>query len=167
MDYKNGKIYSIHNTEDDLVYVGSTTTTLVRRFSRHKKDHTRETHKNTPLYKHMNTIGFDKFYIKLVEEFPCENRTELCAREGIWIREIGTLNGRIEGRTMKEYYEDNREKWLEHAKKYREENHEKIREKKSEKFKCECGGRYTHEHKSQHEKSKKHMDYIKNQQNSP
>jgi hypothetical protein len=182
MDYKNGKIYAIHNTEDDLVYVGSTASTLVKRFSGHKNQHTQERFKNYPLYKHMNELGFDKFYIKLVEEFPCENRTELCAREGVWIREMGTLNGRIEGRTQKEWYNDNREAKLvylkdyrsqnrdarlKYFKKYKEDHREKIREKQYEKIECPCGGRFTYAHKSEHLKSKIHMNYIANQQNSP
>jgi len=144
----------------------------------------------------MNSIGFDRFYIKLVEEFPCENRTELFAREGVWIRELGTLNGKIEGRSQKEWREENREKELERHKKYREENREKelerskkhyeenreakleyqkkyradnrdkIHEKQNEKFECECGGKYTHTHKSRHLKSKLHQDYIANQPNT-
>jgi hypothetical protein len=163
MDYQNGKIYSIHNTEDDLVYVGSTASTLVKRFSIHKKDRTQDRRMNSPLYKHMNAIGFDKFYIKLVEEFPCENRTELCAREGVWIREMGTLNKQVAGRTLKEWYNDNRDARLEYQKKYVHDNRDKIRDKQNEKFECPCGGKYKYMHKSQHFKSKKHMKHMENQ----
>ena len=38
MDYRNGKIYIIRNHCNDLVYVGSTTQSLSRRFSKHKAD---------------------------------------------------------------------------------------------------------------------------------
>lgn len=38
IDYANGKIYIIHNKENDLKYVGSTCQSLANRFSDHKKD---------------------------------------------------------------------------------------------------------------------------------
>jgi hypothetical protein len=38
---------------------------------------------------------------------------------------------------------------------------EEIRkEKQKKKYDCECGGKYTHEHKSKHFKTKKHLLYL-------
>ena len=37
MEYKNGKIYSIRNSIDDDVYIGSTTQPLSKRFFWHKQ----------------------------------------------------------------------------------------------------------------------------------
>ena len=51
------------------------------------------------------------------------NNEELRRREGHFIREFGTLNKIVAGRTLKEHYEDNREKRLD----YIEINRENIR----------------------------------------
>ena len=80
----------------------------------------------------MNEIGCDAFYIELIENCPCSSKDELRAKEGEWIRRIGTLNKRIEGRTDKQYREDNKETLTEQKKKYYEENKEHITEYKKQ-----------------------------------
>jgi len=60
----------------------------------------------------------------------------------------------------KEYRENNTEKIRECNKEYRENNTEKIKEWVKTKCNCECGGRYTNAHKSQHFKSIKHQKYL-------
>ena len=47
----------------------------------------------------MVDVGLDKFYIELVENCSCENKEELRTREGFFIREMGTLNSCIAGRS--------------------------------------------------------------------
>ena len=79
--YENGKIYKITNTVTDDIYVGSTVNPLEVRFKKHLRFARKEIYKNIKLYKLMNDIGFDKFSIALIEDFPCENKTELCKRE--------------------------------------------------------------------------------------
>lgn len=59
MDYKNGRIYVIRNTENDLCYIGSTTQSLSKRLSKHKHD--RNTRDNK-WCKALREIGVDKFY---------------------------------------------------------------------------------------------------------
>jgi hypothetical protein len=147
MDYQNGKIYKITNCIDDEVYIGSTCQPLTKRFSWHKYRINIERYQNIKVYKHINDLGFDKFSISLVENYPCTNKTELRRREGEFIKEQGTLNDRIAGRTTKEYFEDNKEqiaefkqKWnknnkektKEYMKEYRKDNKEKLAEKKKE-----------------------------------
>ena len=56
---------------------------------------------NSSLLGQMNEYGFDKFFIDLIEEYPCNTQVELLAREGHWIKETGTLNKNIQGRTQK------------------------------------------------------------------
>ena len=55
------------------------------------------------LYKHMHGMGVKHFYIELIEHFPCNDTYELKAREGHYIRQIGTLNMLIAGITHKEW----------------------------------------------------------------
>jgi group I intron endonuclease len=127
MDYANGKIYKITNCENDQVYVGSTCTTLTKRFSYHKKQRNPLIHK--PLYKLMTELGTDKFSISLIEAYPCTNHTELFRKEGEYTRELGTLNIAIAGRTSQEWYQDNREVLREKNKVYdelRKNNPERI-----------------------------------------
>ena len=105
-DYRKGKIYQIKNTIDDDIYVGSTITPLSRRMIKHK--YAAKARKQTyPLYQKMNEHCFGKFFIEIIEEYPCNSKLELLAREGYWIREKGTLNKQIQGRSFKEWYDDN------------------------------------------------------------
>ena len=87
MHYKNGKIYQILNTENNKVYIGSTCTQLSRRMVHHRKC---SLSMSSLLYDEMKTLGIDKFYIELLEAFPCNNKDELIARENALIRERGT-----------------------------------------------------------------------------
>lgn len=130
-DYSNGKIYTIRCRSDpDHIYVGSTVQPLYKRWGGHKCDSKRHPEKGK-LYP---TIGnnWEDWYIELYEEYPCENKEQLCKREGQIIREIGKLNKNIEGRTDKEYYQDNIGKIKEYKKKYTEENADKIKERERE-----------------------------------
>jgi hypothetical protein len=109
----------------------------------------------------------------LVEDFPCERKEQLHARERFYIESNDCLNKRIPGRTKKEYYADNVEKFNEHNKKYNAENSEKIKEqckqysidnsekiseRKKQPWTCECCNvTITLNHKSRHIKAKKHI----------
>jgi hypothetical protein len=69
----------------------------------------------------------------LVENYPCNNREELCKREGEIIRLIGTLNSNIAGRDKMLYYIDNADKIKEQHKIYdeaRKHNPDRIQQKK-------------------------------------
>ena len=66
---------------------------------------------------------------------------------------------------IKKYYEDNKEKYYErsrvYGKVYHEDNKEKIHEQKNAIDFCPtCGCNYTHSNKSQHIKTKKHINTI-------
>ena len=129
------------------------------------------------LYKLVNG-DWDNWYIELYEEYPCNNKEQLEKREGEVIREIATINKNIAGRTMKEYYQDNRDEIIEHNKKYyqdnrdeiakknkkyREENLDEIRERKKEKCKCDvCGCNSTSSHIKRHQRSLKCLNAKKN-----
>ena len=113
---------------NDDVYVGSTCDTLGKRFSKHKADMNREKKKHYKLYRLMNEIGVERFRIQLIIDYPCEDIYQLTQKEGEYIRLIGTLNKRIEGRTQKKYREINKDKILEKQKEYYENNIKKIKE---------------------------------------
>ena len=68
------------------------------------------------LHQKMRKSDINDQYIELYENFPCDNKEQLNNREGKVIREIATLNKNIAGRTIKEYYEQNKENILEKKK---------------------------------------------------
>lgn len=119
-NYQNGKIYSIRCHEDpSLIYVGSTTQPLYKRWGEHKSNSKKKV--NILLYSAINN-NFDKWYIELYELCPCNSKEELCKREGEVIREISTLNKQIAGRTMKEWYNDNKLSVIQNTKNYYNNN---------------------------------------------
>lgn len=60
------------------------------------------------------------------------------------------------------YYQDNRENLNEVSKYYYQDHKEQIKEKAKEKIVCDCGGHFTYCSKSQHLKTKKHLNFIAN-----
>ncbi len=100
LDLTQAKIYKITNDYNDDIYIGSTCNSLVRRYSQHKSHSNQEKHQHKPLYKLINEIGFDRFRIQLIENYPCEDKYMLKQKEGEYIRELGTLNKNIAGRTI-------------------------------------------------------------------
>jgi len=160
MDYKNSKIYVIRNHINDLVYIGSTTQSLSKRFSWHKASMNT---KKFQLYEAFEKLGIQNFYIELLEMYSCNCRDELHKKEGEYIRKYDSYkngyNSCVAGRTKKEYREDNKEQIKEYKKDYYQDKKNKI----NQKFNCElCGGKYTKSHKTQHLKTKKHLKYIDN-----
>ena len=136
--YNNGKIYTIrHKNDDSLIYVGSTIQPLYKRWFEHKSRSKNEEKQILPLYKKFNETDINDWYIELHEDCPCQRKEELNKREGEIIREIGTLNKNIAGRTEKEHYQDNREDILKKNrvkdKKYYENNKDEIQKRRKEK----------------------------------
>ena len=119
--YKQGEIYTVRCKLMicTLIYVGCTTQSLCERMAKHRYDSI----KNPTICFYQYINDWNDWYIKLYENYPCENKEQLNKREGEIIREIGTVNEYIAGRTLKEYYEDNKEK----RKEYRETNKDKIK----------------------------------------
>jgi hypothetical protein len=147
MDYKNGKIYTIRSYQTDEIYIGSTTQTLTKRLSKHKADFKWWKKGKHRYLTSFDIVKYDDVYIELLELCPCENKMELFKHEGEFIRSMDCVNKLIAGRTFKEYLDE-----------YREKNKDKIKQK----FNCDCGGKYIHQHKSTHLKTKKHQAYILN-----
>ena len=124
-DYANAKIYTIRcRTDKDLIYVGSTTQTLSQRWTDHKQHSNHLNKQNRLLYKKINEIGFDNFYIELYMEYPCTNKSQLQKKEGEITREIGNMNmviaGNTIGKTKQEYITEyqHTDKFKEDKKKY-------------------------------------------------
>ena len=125
-----------------------------------------------------------------MEDYPCNSKQELERREGELIRNTECVNKNIAGRTAKERYEDDRDKYLErfrqyhksntkrrneYTKEYRENNKDKVKEQKRKDYEnrreailtklkqpwiCECCITTTKGNKNHHLKKAKHQNYI-------
>ena len=163
--YQNGKIYKLVCDKSPLVYYGSTIKPLSRRLVQHKS--------------HIDCSSRELFElgnvsIELVEEYPCNNKKELEARERIYIEfMLNNFNHKIicnkviPGRTRAEYRLDNKDSIKDYYKvnrdsfkDYYKANKEVISEREREKIKCDCGSIINRNSKSRHIKSKKHLSYV-------
>ncbi len=127
--YHNEIIYTVRCRDDNnLIYVGSTCQALYKRWHEHKKGVNNPNYQNKLIYITMKEKGIDQFYIELYKEVKCENKEQLCKAEGETIRELGTLNQMVAGRTRKEYNIEEKEKIQLYNKNYREANKEQLKE---------------------------------------
>jgi hypothetical protein len=78
--YRNGKIYKIVNTIDDMVYIGSTVTRLCDRMGQHRRN-SKKQNKNSKLYTHIKNIGIEHFKILLIKSHACNSKDELESEE--------------------------------------------------------------------------------------
>jgi hypothetical protein len=168
--YQQGKIYKIVAYETDEIYIGSTTQSLNIRYNGHKsvfKTWINTKKKYCTSAKMFQAHGVDNCKIVLLENFPCENKKMLEAREGWYMDEYDCVNGNKAGRTQSQYYKDNQELLKVYQLQYYKDNKGKNaqyykdnKEKLLEKHNCPCGGKYTNIKKAVHSKTNKHQKYI-------
>lgn len=127
MDYKNGKIYKLVNTIDDEIYVGSTCQLLCQRMGLHRT--AAKKGNKSKLYQTMRGYGLENFKIVLVEEYPCENKEQLRAREEHWRRELNAKLNSYQCHTTEAEYKTRK---IIHNKKYRGMHQEQIASMKKE-----------------------------------
>ena len=130
-DYQKGKIYCIRSHQTDKVYVGSTIQTLSLRMCGHRKS--LKNYKNGKYHyvTSFDILEYDDAYIELIEDFACENKSQLEKREGHFIREMDCVNKVVAGRTVKEFEEENKDFVKQRQKKYREVHVDKMKEWKA------------------------------------
>ena len=128
--------------------------------------------------------------IILLENYIASSKDDLLSREKYFIQSIGCLNKYIPGRTLEEYKTENKdalnekerqrnrtservayqkerydkikEKKLEQSRKRYQEKKEQILARQKEKIICICGCTVTRNEISQHKKTKKHNNLMKN-----
>jgi len=182
-----------HESKDELLYVGSTTHFGNRKVQHKRSCYNANGKSyNSKLYSTIrDNGGWDSFSMVVVKEFPCKNKQEALSEEDRVMRQMRSSLNSIRAYTTpeerQEYYKEYREQNRDRFKEYREQNprieynkeyHEhnktrrniyhkeyyyKNRDKAHEKHTCLCGGRYTHQHKASHFKSKKHQEYLNQQ----
>jgi hypothetical protein len=131
--YDNGKIYKLL-CDDGHYYIGSTTQKLNHRFNNHKTSSKTGTSK---AYTYINSVGWDKVKIELIEDFPCTVKSELNEREEYYISKSKSdelclninsalLTPEKRKENVKNYYEANKEDIIESHREYNEKNREKV-----------------------------------------
>ena len=187
VNYQNSKIYRIVCNTTGLTYYGSTCEkTLALRLSKHKSNFNDFLKGNFSYVTSFEILKNNNYEIFLVENYPCNSKDELHARERYYIENNECVNKFIPNRTIKEYYEANKEKYAEYReqnkeklqeyiKQYREQNKELIKEinkqhyeenkeviaeKRKQPYTCACGSVFRIGDKSIHFKSQKHQKYL-------
>lgn len=196
-DYSKAQIYKVVDVGYNKCYIGSTIEKLCDRMAKHRNHYKRYLeNKMNYLYvfKLFEEYGVENCKIYWIEDWQCNNKKELEAREGYWIEKMDCVNKRVEGRTKqqwtkdniekvreqnkalaqtekykakkKERYEKNRDNILETNRQYRQDHKEEINTKRSIQINCQCGGSYTLRHKARHFKTDKHQQHLQTQNNT-
>jgi len=121
-EYKNGKIYKITDSKNEMLYIGSTIQPLIYRFRLHVSSFKANANKSSARHIFAK-YGVANCSIHLIEEYPCNSREELSRREGAVIVNMrntiqSIVNKNIAGRTRKEWMADNKAKVKEYHKQY-------------------------------------------------
>lgn len=131
IDYSKTIIYRIVCKDTNITdcYIGQTTD-LRSRKSQHKSICNNENSKSYNYYVYQiirNNGGFENWDIIEVEKYNAIDSNDSLKRERYWIEFYkANLNIVKPTRTKQEFYEDNKEQFLERAKHYRENNKEQI-----------------------------------------
>jgi hypothetical protein len=186
-DYSKAVIYTIrYKLDDSLLYVGSTTQPLYKRWGDHKSNayNVNCNRYNMILYQKIReTNDIKNWYIELYENSPCNNKEELHKKEGEIQRKLNAcLNRVIAGRTQKEYREEHKEEIAEMKKKWCINNPDRHREQRRQwfinnpdkvkainerkrlknmsKITCECGITMRRDYLKRHIDTIKHKEFI-------
>jgi hypothetical protein len=155
MNYQNGKIYKIVSDSTDKIYIGSTCSSLSKRFYEHNFDYKLWLKSKQHYKSSFELVKNNDCDIILLELFSCNNKDELHQRERYWIEQNKDL---IINKIMPIANEIQRK---EHLKQYRELNKEKIKQYRTQPYKCDCGSIIILDIKAQHKRTTKHKQYIK------
>ena len=168
-DYSNAIIYKIWSNNTGRCYIGSTVSRLSTRVSTHRSDY--KTYKKTGKRYCSSSIILEDGDIKYerIAKNPCENLEQLRKAEGFYQKKYECVNINTAGRTVKEWYQDNKERVSKQQKKYNSKNKKQLlkyqkeyyqenKVKKNKKNNCLCcKGKYTTKNWAQHAKAKKHI----------
>jgi hypothetical protein len=156
IDYQQGKIYKIECNVTGKVYIGSTCEPiLARRLAGHITSYKRYLNGKFNYISSFDVLQNGNYDIVLIESYPCNSKDELHARERYHTNNIDCVNQRKNQGLYNEVGEKG------YQKQYREKNIGLLHAQQKEKHECACGGKYTHINKQSHEKTKKHLQYLK------
>ena len=151
-------VYKI--TDGELVYYGSTTSSLKQRLCSHKCPNndceTRQMNKDNMTIELIEEVE-DKEQLKWRERYYIENNECVNKHRPIQTKEEYKIN---ELKVKKIYYAKNTELLKQKFKDYHAKNRELILQKKKKPYYCECGSVVRCSEKKRHFKTKKHINNI-------
>lgn len=155
-NYQNAKIYKLISDHTDKIYIGSTCKRyLSNRLANHKSDY-----RCKPFVcKSAELLKLGDVKIILLENYPCNDKNELNAREQYYIDQNKDIcvNKKNPANTW------SKEKQSQYTKEYRAKNWEQMKAQRKpleDKIEtCECGSTFKHKNASTHKKCKKHLEY--------
>ena len=100
-DYSKGKVYKLVSDVTDEIYIGSTTQKSYKRLAGHKCTASR-----VPCCSSQSLFEKGNVKITLTEDYPCERKEQLHARERHWIETLPNINRTIPTRTAKENHSE-------------------------------------------------------------
>ena len=107
VNYQNGKVYRIICNKSGKQYIGSTTIALSARLSQHAR-----LFRNARTCLSREIIEGRDYEIRLIEDFPCDRKEQLLARERHFIETIDCVNKKVPLRTKHEWYMENRDELI-------------------------------------------------------
>ena len=161
IDYQKSKIYKLWSPSKNLIYYGSTTETLARRLTKHKANYTmyKKTDNNSSYSTSYLVLECNDYKIELVEEYPCNNKDQICKKEGEYIKNNECVNKCVAGRSKKEWYDDNKEVLVAKKKIYtanNKDNYKKYYEANKEHIK-----EWRKKYMVEYNKTDKHKEYMR------
>ena len=164
-DYNKGKIYKIISDSCPLPYIGSTTSSLNYRFTKHCSRYKSWRNKVSTYTCSFEILKYDDARIELIENYPCNSREELEKQEGSYII-IGKncVNKQKAGRNGD--YKEYQKNWYQNPEnKKRQAELQKapaIKAYRSEKVECDCGELISRINLKNHRKSSQHKLFLEN-----
>jgi len=126
--YNRGKVYKLVSDKSNLVYYGSTICKLSIRLAKHRYEYKACVNGKRHYVSSFEIIKLDDAKIILVEDFPCERKEQLLARERFYIENNDCVNKTIPGRTKEEYRATHKDEAKEYSKEWRDTNKDKKKE---------------------------------------
>jgi hypothetical protein len=163
------KIIYIGNININITYIGSTMSTLRKRFYSHKiKFNEWKEGKRTKcsIFSYFEKYGIKNFKIFLIKEYDVIDKFHLRAYEQLWMNKIKCINEiksfqilvkERNKQNKQKYYQNKKEEFKDKSNIYYYSNLDKIKKNRSEKINCICGSIISKCNYSQHKKSKKHI----------
>jgi hypothetical protein len=184
-----GRVYKITNEDESIVYIGSSSMSLSKRWNCHKNDFKRwiggKKLNRCSIYNHFQEHGIDNFSIHLISEHEIETKRQLLEFEQLVIDRTNCVNeakafspltrqdrDRAYYEANKEskleynlnYYELNKEQLKERQRTYNRNNKELLKARSAERIDCGCGSNVRRGDKAIHQRSQKHQRWFETQQ---
>jgi hypothetical protein len=126
--YQSGKIYKLVSDHTDKIYIGSTCMPLPKRLHQHKKNDKRYFQGKMTRTTSFDLIALGEVDIILVENYACNKKNELLARERYWIDHYKDTRVNKNIPTRKECNDDNKDKHKAYYEAHREPHQGKNQE---------------------------------------